>query len=76
VKWELVYGSPTTVDPVLAVGAIYKSAALGGQTDGLGEGKEKEKKKKKEKNFLLRKGEGTRWEEASTTTTYAHSIAI
>ena len=29
VKWQLVYGSPTTVDPVLAVGAIYKSAALG-----------------------------------------------
>ena len=46
VKWELVYGSPTTVDPVRAVGAIYKSAALGGQTDGLGEGKEKKKQKK------------------------------
>jgi hypothetical protein len=29
VKWELVYGSPTTVDPVLAVGAIYKSAERG-----------------------------------------------
>lgn len=47
-----MYGSPTTVDPVLAAAAIYKGAerARGGQlTDS-------ERKKKKRKKFMKEGG--------------------